>query len=111
MEKTITIDGKKVAFKATASTTRRYRQLFGRDLILDMQALSEASVKGELSASNLEAFENIAFTMAKQADDSIPDDADEWLDGFSMFSIYQILPQLIELWGLNQKTLSKSKKK
>ncbi len=48
-------------------------------------------------------FENIAYTMAKHADPQIPNEVDEWLDGFNTFSIYQVLPQLIELWGLNVK--------
>ena len=52
----------------------------------------------------LEMFENIAFIMAKHADASIPDTPEEWMDQFNTFSIYQVLPQLIELWGLNVKT-------
>ena len=32
------------------------------------------------------------------------DSPDEWLDQFNTFSIYQILPELIDLWGMNIKT-------
>lgn len=60
---------------------------------------------------SLEMFENIAFIMAKHADPSIPDTPEEWLDNFNTFSIYQVLPQLIELWGLNVKTDVEAKKK
>lgn len=28
----------------------------------------------------------------------------EWFDQFNTFSIYQILPELIDLWGMNIKT-------
>ena len=35
---------------------------------------------------------------------------EEWLDNFNTFSIYQVLPQLIELWGLNVKTDVEAKK-
>ena len=49
--------------------------------------------------------------MAKHADASIPDTPEEWLDQFNTFSIYQVLPQLIELWVLNVKTEVESKKK
>ena len=35
---------------------------------------------------------------------------DEWLEQFNTFSIYEILPQLIDLWGLNVETQVKSKK-
>lgn len=34
----------------------------------------------------------------------VPSEPDEWLEQFNTFSIYQILPQLIELWGLNVQT-------
>ena len=71
--------------------------------------------EGDAKASNLdmfslEMFENIAFIMAKHADSTIPDTPEEWLDEFNTFSIYQILPQLIELWGLNVKTEGEDKK-
>ena len=56
-------------------------------------------------------FENIAYVMAKDADTSIPDTPEEWLDGFNTFSIYQVLPQIIELWGLNTQTEVQAKKK
>ena len=59
---------------------------------------------------SLEMFENIAFVMAKHADASIPNTPEEWLDGFNTFSIYQVLPEIIELWGLNVQTQVESKK-
>ena len=55
-------------------------------------------------------FENIAYVMAKHAVTNIPDTPEEWLDGFNTFSIYQVLPQLIELWGLNVQTDVSAKK-
>ena len=60
---------------------------------------------------SLEMFENIAYIMAKHADPTIPDSPEEWLDEFSTFSIYQVLPKIIELWGLNVQTDVESKKK
>ena len=112
MEKFITIDGRKVPFKATASTTRRYRQKFGKDLFADMQDLVTGMAGPKaLTVEMLEAFENVAYIMAKQADPTIPEDPDEWLDSFEMMSVYEILPELIELWGVNLTTLSEAKKK
>ena len=35
---------------------------------------------------------------------------EDWLDEFNTFSIYQVLPQLIELWGMNIKTDAEAKK-
>ena len=112
MEKTIHISGIDVPFKATAGTIRRYRAKFQKDLILDMQELSRQANSGmELTADALLTFENVAYIMAKQADPSIPDDPDEWLDRFEMFSIYRVLPELVTLWGLSVHTLEESKKK
>ena len=48
--------------------------------------------------------------MALHADKSIPSTIDEWLDQFEMFSIYEILPEILELWGSNLFTDAKSQK-
>lgn len=113
--KKIEIDGKEVAFKASAAIPRIYRLKFQRDIYKDLSSLEKAIGDGDVSNSNLdsfslELFENIAFVMAKHADPNIPDTPEEWLDEFNTFSIYQVLPQLIELWGLNVKTDVEAKK-
>lgn len=113
--KKIEIDGREVPFKASAAIPRIYRLKFQRDIYRDLRALEQSvngSEEGEsgLDRFSLELFENIAFVMAKHADGSIPDTAEEWLDGFHTFSIYQVLPKLIELWGLNVKTDVEAKK-
>ena len=113
--KKIEIDGRMVAFKASAAIPRIYRLKFQRDIYKDLRALEKSVGKGNEESSNLdlfslEMFENIAFVMAKHAEPSIPDTPEEWLDGFNTFSIYQVLPQLIELWGLNVKTDVEAKK-
>lgn len=114
--KKIEIDGQQVAFKASAAIPRIYRLKFQRDIYKDLSALEKSIGKEEEGASNLdmfslEMFENIAFIMAKHADATIPDSPEEWLDNFNTFSIYQVLPKLIELWGLNVKTDVEAKKK
>ena len=117
MEKTITIDDKKVRFKATAMTPRMYRQQFQADLLVDIQRLNDAWQKARenkepLPGDALTVFENIAYTMAKQADpDAVPDSADEWLEEFDMFSVWQIFPEIIQLWGINKLNINESKKK
>ncbi len=111
MEKVINIDGKAVKLKATAGTIRQYRARFGRDLLLDFQKLQTEAGSGQtLTADTLTVFENLAFTMAKQADPTIPDTADEWLDGFEMFSIYQVLPEIVTLWVSSQTPVATEKK-
>ena len=49
--------------------------------------------------------------MAKHADpENVPADPDEWLEQFSTFSIYEVLPKLVDLWGMNVAVQVKSKK-
>ena len=48
--------------------------------------------------------------MAYHADRNIPGNIDDWLDQFEMFSIYEILPEILELWGTNLETEVESKK-
>ena len=113
--KKIEIDGKEVAFKASAAIPRIYRLKFQRDIYKDLHSLEKAIGDSKEENSNLdmfslEMFENIAYIMAKHADSSIPDTPEEWLDKFNTFSIYQVLPQLIELWGLNVKSDVEAKK-
>lgn len=111
----IEIDGQKVKFKASAAIPRIYRLKFQRDIYKDLSSLEKSIGNGEDGESNLdlfslEMFENIAFIMAKHAEPGIPDTPEEWLDGFNTFSIYQVLPQLIELWGMNVRTDIEAKK-
>lgn len=111
MEKAIRIGDKAVLFKATAGTARRYRQRFNGDLMVELTKLLPHLQKGELESHDLEVFENMAYTMAKQADPTIPEDPDEWLDEFEVVDIYQILPELVNLWMANEETSVESKKK
>ena len=111
----VEIDGKQVPFKASAAIPRIYRIKFNRDIYKDLRSLEKAVGEGNEENSNLdlfslEMFENIAYVMAKHADPNIPDTPEEWLDEFNTFSIYQVLPSIIELWGLKVQTEVESKK-
>ena len=115
IKRTIEIDGQQVAFKASAAIPRIYRLKFHRDIYKDLAALEKSvgeNTEGSsgLDMFSLEMFENIAYVMAKHADPKIPDSPEEWLDEFNTFSIYQVLPKLIQLWGLNVQTDVQSKK-
>lgn len=115
--KTIQIDGKDVTFRASAAIPRMYRIRFRRDIYQDMAQLTREvdandPNKSEIELDNLEMFENIAYLMAKHADpDSVPNTPEEWLEQFNTFSIYTVLPKIIELWGLNTEQQAESKKK
>lgn len=116
MMKKINIDGKDVMFKASAAIPRIYRLKFHRDIYKDLRDLEKAvdsssEEQSSLDLFSLEMFENIAFVMAKHADPTaVPDSPEDWLDEFNTFSIYQVLPEIIELWGLNVQSEVESKK-
>ena len=117
MEKTVIIDGKEVRMRASALIPRRYREKFGRDVVQDMNNLAQNFVKAkgkseQLSAFDLGVFENLAWCFAKDADPTIPDTPDEWLDQMEgMFSLYEVLPQMLELWTASSRTVSVPRKK
>ena len=115
IQKNITIDGIDVPFKASAAVPRLYRLKFRRDIYQDFAALQKSvgentEKSSALATESLEVFENIAYIMAKHADSNVPDNPDDFLEQFNTFSIYEILPQLIELWGLYTAAQVESKK-
>lgn len=109
--KTIKIDGKDIKFANSAAIPRLYRLMFKEDIIIAMSTMKKQieESEGNLPIESLTLFENIAYTMAKHADKTIPDTIDEWLDGFNSFNIYEILPEIMELWadGMEQKSTPK----
>ena len=115
LEKTVTIGDKEVRFRSSATIPRLYRIKFKRDIFKDLSKLEASYIKkknedGSFAIEDLEIFENVAYIMAYHADHSIPDNIDDWLDQFEMFSIYEILPEILELWGSNLVTDVASKK-
>lgn len=123
MRKMITISGIECEFKSSAAIPRMYRLKFGRDIFVDMEKLQKQVKKQEklkeegieesssLPIDSLEMFENIAFLMHKHGDPSQPSDIDEWLEQFDVFSIYEVLPEILEMWNLENKQTSTPKKK
>ena len=115
LEKTVAVGDKEVKFRSSATIPRLYRIKFKRDIFKDLSKLEASYSKkknedGYFAIEDLEIFENVAYIMAYHADHSIPDNIDDWLDQFEMFSIYEILPEILELWGSNLVTDVASKK-
>lgn len=127
MERTIKIGGADLRMRASALIPRLYRFRFGRDLIKDMTELEKRYRKAmtlkedatdderkesQFSILDLTIFENVAWCMAKSAGNDIPDSPEEWLDSIDgVFSIYEVLPQILELWTAGLETTSTPAKK
>lgn len=114
MEKTIEIDGKQVRFKSTAATPLRYKAQFQKDFFAEiykmegMQKLlkTKKSDAEKLANIDFELFYNIAWVLAKTADSNIAEPL-TWLDGFEVFPIGEIFPQLNELLIANMQSKKK----
>ena len=133
MEKLVQYKGSQLGLKASALTPRLYRIKFGRDMIVDLNTLKtnyekvtkrkasqdmeiDTSNPEELSVLDLTIFENVAFIMARQYNKAhslyVPETIEDWLDNMDeVFTIYEIFPDIMELWSLNQKTTSVPVKK
>ena len=127
MEREITIGNDKVKMRASALIPRLYRFKFKRDMVADMHQLQRAynkaqnlskdateeeRMEAQLSVADLTIFENVAYIMVKHAGEDIPDTPEEWLDSFDgVFSVYEVMPTVLELWGANAQTTSIPKKK
>ena len=131
-KRNIEIGGIVCHFRSSAAVPRIYRLMFSRDLFKDKSKLADeldksnrleekekkkaeaegrAYVKSStLPLSSLEMFENIAYVMAKHGDPSQPDNIEEWLDQFEMFDIYEILPQILDMWKIETHQESEPKK-
>lgn len=126
MEKKVMIGGKEYRMRASALIPRLYRFKLGRDMVADMNQLTKSYQKilksknasdeekrdAQFSVADLTIFENVAFMMVKHAGEDIPDTPEEWLDSIEgVFSIYEILPDILSLWSANNAQTSVPGKK
>lgn len=126
MEKIIEIEeGRSLNFKASAFSPILYNRLFpGRDYLKDMETLNEENEKEEktFGMDDYELFARIAYLFAYQGLAPSPITTEEqkkflekyptvweWIDTFNTFSIYEILPEIMDLWYQNGKKVSKEK--
>lgn len=129
MQKVIEVEeGRSLNFKASAYSPIMYNRLFpGRDFLKDMDALKnshndEKEESDTFKMSDYEHFVRIAFLFAYQGlapgvlqtqeqKDFLAQYPDpwEWVDSFNTFSIYEILPQIMDLWYQNERKIAKGK--
>lgn len=135
MRKKITIEGKTRTLDANALLPRQYRKEFGRDVIVDMKkllggiqltadALKRArkdpdGLAAELLADpdaldqlDVSVVENLAWLMLKAGGEDVGESVEDWLASLQDFmTIYNIMPEIVDLWLSSQKTTAKVKKK
>lgn len=126
MEKKITIDGRERTVRASGLIPKLYRAKFGRDMVVDMMKLQKAYKKlaelppaatdeeraSVLMEVDFTVLENVAWLMLKHGGEDVGNTPEEWLDSLDgVFSIYEALPDILDLWGQNNKTTSVPRKK
>lgn len=111
MERTVMIGNVEVPMKATANTPRLYRDMYGKDLIVEMQSLFKHIGKnGELQGDfDFGVIERLGYVMAYQRDREIGT-MEEWLDQFGMDDVYGSMSEIVKLWADSKNTTSTPKK-
>lgn len=115
--------------KMSAATPRIYRAKFGKDIIVQMDAMyerlsNEGKKKGEekkdeekkddsvsFTPEELEMMENLIFVCNRQAEPEQPEDIFEWLASYEIGAITGTYGTIMKMWEDNLHQTSTSKKK
>lgn len=115
--------------KMSAATPRIYRAKFGKDIIVQMDAMyerlsNEGKKKDEekrneekkddsvsFTPEELEMMENLIFVCNRQAEPEQPEDIFEWLASFEIGAITGTYGTIMKMWEDNLHQTSTSKKK
>lgn len=111
--------------KMSAATPRIYRAKFGKDIIVQMDAMyerlgNEAKKKKDeekkddstaFTPEELEMMENLIFVCNRQAEPEQPEDIFEWLASFEIGAITGTYGTIMKMWEGNLHQTSTSKKK
>lgn len=115
--------------KMSAATPRIYRAKFGKDIIVQMDAMyerlsNEGKKKSEekkdeekkddsvsFTPEELEMMENLIFVCNRQAEPEQPEDIFKWLASFEIGAITGTYGTIMKMWEDNLHQTSTSKKK
>lgn len=113
MEKVIKIDGKDVALRASGATYIRFRNMFHKDLFVELQNISATvSEDGTMPDGALEVLLQATYVMATQATPDLKETSfEDWLDQFSLMGSVEGIQGVYALLGADQETLESPKKK
>lgn len=112
MTKTIMINGEPRKLCANALLPKIYRREFGSDLIGDLKHMEQDYQSSNGSVFDSDVFERLTWLMLRSAGEDVGDTPDEWLATIdNVFGLYELLPDVIDLWASGLKTTSVPKKK
>ncbi len=112
MQKDIMIGDEKIPVRSTASTTYRYRQAFGSDLIAEFADVKD----NNNNAKSVEIGQRLAYVMAMAGKGTDMNTINfegyiNWLDGFDAADLLEAIPEVINMWAESKRTLSETQKK
>lgn len=112
MKRTVTLDGREMALENNALLPRRYRHIFGRDLVVDMNALVKAYQNKDQSQIPFDLLEDVIWIMLREAGEEVGTNTEEWLASIDdVFGVYALASDVFTLWAEGRKTTSIPKKK
>ena len=127
IERTVKLEGRDAKLRSSALIPKLYRAYFGRDMVQDMRHLAKAYKRvhdlpedatdeereaAQYDLIDLEIFERVSWIMLKHGGENVGETPEEWLESLNgVFSVYDILPVVLELWSWNNKTTSVPRKK
>lgn len=131
-------EGRVITFKASAFSPIAYNNIFpGGDFLRDMAVLEDVAKEMKDKAADDKSvlrdavmpmdvykyFVRISYLFAYQGLAPTPRQTEEqveflakypdpwdWIDTFDTFSIYELLPEIMEMWNLNEKQAAQAKK-
>lgn len=110
MIKRITIDGKERKLCNNALLPRRFRNQFGKDLIIEMEKIAKTA-KEDPQAVNFEVLENLTWLMLKEAGEDVGEQPEEWLASIDdLLGFYKIMPEVAAFWQSGTTTTATPKK-
>lgn len=111
MDKKVIVSGREMTLRNNALIPRKYRNMFGRDLMFDMKKLHEDYKAGKESIST-EVLENVTFLMFKEAKEDVGETVEEFLASIDdLVELYELIGDVVDIWGAGLKTTAKPKKK
>lgn len=124
-EKIVKIGEREISLRASGATQIIYNNLFpGRDYMLDLNRIMQKYEKRKKNGDDippdvLRVILNVAYcmhyqTLSRQEQREFRTEYPtvyEWLDTFEMFDVYELIPQVLDLWKIDKTRLVEIKKK
>ncbi len=120
MYKSIEYKGKKLEFLSNAGTVIRYRQVFHKDVLVDLKKLKNAMADNEITSEATEVIPQLAYIMMMAADRQINmnklnyDSYIEWIEKWEPqdFAIVgDLFDIVLDVWSGQDISTSELKKK